>query len=139
MLFDSDRLGHLHVSLPFPPLLYSKIYKPPFQSLWTDLRLRIGEANVQHPSRTDFLLSPLNQWLTPQLSLSLVKLHYLQNHKICTANLTIPKAVLIFILTGWGCSAIQQLKHNQNSLIVYSLKCEHSWEPGLDLYKSIPR
>lgn len=27
----------------------------------------------------------------------------------------------IFVLTGWGCSAIQQLKHNQNSLIVHSL------------------
>lgn len=33
-----------------------------------------------------------------------------------------------FILTGWGCSAIQQLKHNQNSLmlIVHSIN-EHQW------------
>lgn len=33
-----------------------------------------------------------------------------------------------FILTGWGCSAIQQLKHNQNSLmlIVHGIN-EHQW------------
>lgn len=33
-----------------------------------------------------------------------------------------------FILTGWGCSAIQQLKHNQNSLmLIVQVTNEHQW------------
>lgn len=31
---------------------------------------------------------------------------------------TPPDVSTYFILTGWGCSAIQQLKHNQNSLML---------------------